>query len=136
MNVVMDDVVGREARHVLQTYRRQPVTFVVVFSLLKSRGRTKRDVPVDGLAQMRPKAVGVRQGIHQRVDEGAFRRHQFGVLTPARIDSKRGSSKRVGNVVRVQTGCVDDRSRSNPFCRCHQFDGVAGGLAPDERRTR
>jgi acetylornithine aminotransferase/acetylornithine/N-succinyldiaminopimelate aminotransferase len=28
MNVVMDDVVGREARHVLQTYRRQPVTFV------------------------------------------------------------------------------------------------------------
>jgi predicted acetylornithine/succinylornithine family transaminase len=26
--VVMDDVVGREARHVLQTYRRQPVTFV------------------------------------------------------------------------------------------------------------
>src|SRR4051794_29797301 len=28
MTVVMDDVVGREARHVLQTYRRQPVTFV------------------------------------------------------------------------------------------------------------
>ncbi|HEX3644372.1 MAG TPA: aminotransferase class III-fold pyridoxal phosphate-dependent enzyme, partial [Vicinamibacterales bacterium] len=26
--VVMDDVVAREARHVLQTYRRQPVTFV------------------------------------------------------------------------------------------------------------
>jgi acetylornithine/N-succinyldiaminopimelate aminotransferase len=26
--VVVDDVVGREARHVLQTYRRQPVTFV------------------------------------------------------------------------------------------------------------
>jgi predicted acetylornithine/succinylornithine family transaminase len=26
--MVMDDVVGREARHVLQTYRRQPVTFV------------------------------------------------------------------------------------------------------------
>jgi acetylornithine aminotransferase/acetylornithine/N-succinyldiaminopimelate aminotransferase len=26
--VVIDDVVGREARHVLQTYRRQPVTFV------------------------------------------------------------------------------------------------------------
>ena len=28
MTVVMDDVVAREARHVLQTYRRQPVTFV------------------------------------------------------------------------------------------------------------
>ena len=28
MSVVIDDVVGREARHVLQTYRRQPVTFV------------------------------------------------------------------------------------------------------------
>jgi acetylornithine/N-succinyldiaminopimelate aminotransferase len=28
MTVVTDDVVGREARHVLQTYRRQPVTFV------------------------------------------------------------------------------------------------------------
>src|SRR5882724_8151932 len=28
MNMVIDDVVGREARHVLQTYRRQPVTFV------------------------------------------------------------------------------------------------------------
>ena len=28
MTMVMDDVVGREARHVLQTYRRQPVTFV------------------------------------------------------------------------------------------------------------
>ena len=27
-SVVVDDVVGREARHVLQTYRRQPVTFV------------------------------------------------------------------------------------------------------------
>src|SRR5207245_178781 len=28
MTVVIDDVVAREARHVLQTYRRQPVTFV------------------------------------------------------------------------------------------------------------
>ena len=28
MPTVMDDVVGRESRHVLQTYRRQPVTFV------------------------------------------------------------------------------------------------------------
>jgi acetylornithine/N-succinyldiaminopimelate aminotransferase len=28
MTVVMDEVVGREARHVLQTYRRLPVTFV------------------------------------------------------------------------------------------------------------
>jgi acetylornithine/N-succinyldiaminopimelate aminotransferase len=28
MTVVMDDVVSREARHVLQTYRRNPVTFV------------------------------------------------------------------------------------------------------------
>ncbi len=28
MAMVMDDVVAREARHVLQTYRRQPVTFV------------------------------------------------------------------------------------------------------------
>ena len=28
MTMVIDDVVGREARHVLQTYRRQPVTFV------------------------------------------------------------------------------------------------------------
>jgi len=28
MSVVIDDVVAREARHVLQTYRRQPVTFV------------------------------------------------------------------------------------------------------------
>ena len=26
--VVIDDVVGAQARHVLQTYRRQPVTFV------------------------------------------------------------------------------------------------------------
>ena len=28
MTTVIDDVVGRETRHVLQTYRRQPVTFV------------------------------------------------------------------------------------------------------------
>src|SRR5438477_7306449 len=28
MATVIDDVVGREARHVLQTYRRNPVTFV------------------------------------------------------------------------------------------------------------
>src|SRR5205814_7654687 len=28
MTTVVDDVVGREARHVLQTYRRNPVTFV------------------------------------------------------------------------------------------------------------
>src|SRR5882724_13089068 len=28
MNMVIDEVVGRETRHVLQTYRRQPVTFV------------------------------------------------------------------------------------------------------------
>jgi len=28
MTVVIDDVVGRESRHVLQTYRRNPVTFV------------------------------------------------------------------------------------------------------------
>jgi acetylornithine aminotransferase/acetylornithine/N-succinyldiaminopimelate aminotransferase len=28
MTMVMDDIVAREARHVLQTYRRQPVTFV------------------------------------------------------------------------------------------------------------
>ena len=28
MTMVMDDVLAREARHVLQTYRRQPVTFV------------------------------------------------------------------------------------------------------------
>ena len=28
MTMVMDDVIGREARHVLQTYRRQPITFV------------------------------------------------------------------------------------------------------------
>jgi acetylornithine/N-succinyldiaminopimelate aminotransferase len=28
MTMVMDDVVGRETRHILQTYRRQPVTFV------------------------------------------------------------------------------------------------------------
>jgi acetylornithine/N-succinyldiaminopimelate aminotransferase len=28
MTLVMDDIVAREARHVLQTYRRQPVTFV------------------------------------------------------------------------------------------------------------
>jgi acetylornithine aminotransferase/acetylornithine/N-succinyldiaminopimelate aminotransferase len=28
MTIVMEDVVAREARHVLQTYRRQPVTFV------------------------------------------------------------------------------------------------------------
>ena len=28
MTMVMDDVIAREARHVLQTYRRQPVTFV------------------------------------------------------------------------------------------------------------
>src|SRR5213594_2661842 len=28
MTTVIDDVVAREARHVLQTYRRQPVTFV------------------------------------------------------------------------------------------------------------
>src|SRR5436190_17914468 len=28
MTMVIDDVVGRETRHVLQTYRRQPVTFV------------------------------------------------------------------------------------------------------------
>src|SRR5881409_3077296 len=28
MTTVIDDVIGRESRHVLQTYRRQPVTFV------------------------------------------------------------------------------------------------------------
>jgi acetylornithine aminotransferase/acetylornithine/N-succinyldiaminopimelate aminotransferase len=28
MTMVLDEVVGREARHILQTYRRQPVTFV------------------------------------------------------------------------------------------------------------
>ena len=28
MSMVIDDVVGRETRHLLQTYRRQPVTFV------------------------------------------------------------------------------------------------------------
>ena len=28
MTMVLDEVVGRETRHVLQTYRRQPVTFV------------------------------------------------------------------------------------------------------------
>src|SRR5207244_11306455 len=28
MTIVIDDVVGRETRHVLQTYRRAPVTFV------------------------------------------------------------------------------------------------------------
>ena len=28
MSMVIDDVVGRETRYLLQTYRRQPVTFV------------------------------------------------------------------------------------------------------------
>ena len=28
MTMVLDEVVGRETRHILQTYRRQPVTFV------------------------------------------------------------------------------------------------------------
>src|SRR5919197_5213962 len=28
MTIVADDVIARETRHVLQTYRRQPVTFV------------------------------------------------------------------------------------------------------------
>src|SRR5437870_11574891 len=28
MTIVMDDIVARESRHVLQTYRRNPVTFV------------------------------------------------------------------------------------------------------------
>jgi acetylornithine/N-succinyldiaminopimelate aminotransferase len=40
MTVVMDDVVAREKRHVLQTYRRQPVTFV--------RGRGVRLYDADG----------------------------------------------------------------------------------------
>jgi len=40
MAMVIDDVVAREARHVLQTYRRQPVTFV--------RGQGVRLYDVDG----------------------------------------------------------------------------------------
>jgi acetylornithine/N-succinyldiaminopimelate aminotransferase len=40
MTMVMDDVVAREARHVLQTYRRQPVTFV--------RGRGVRLYDMEG----------------------------------------------------------------------------------------
>src|SRR3954462_11389190 len=40
MTVVMDDVVSRESRHVLQTYRRQPITLV--------RGEGVRLYDVDG----------------------------------------------------------------------------------------
>src|SRR5262245_3486272 len=70
-------------------FKRQPIAFVVVLPLLKPRGRTKRDVSVNGLAEMCTEAVGVRQRIHECVDERAFRRHQFRVLTATRIDSKR-----------------------------------------------
>ncbi len=54
MTMVMDDVVGREARHVLQTYRRQPVTFV--------RGEGVRLYDAEGREYLRP-ALGHRRRI-------------------------------------------------------------------------
>jgi hypothetical protein len=43
------------SRRFEKRFERQPIAFVVVFPLLKPRGRTKRDVPVNGLAEMVPR---------------------------------------------------------------------------------
>src|SRR5436190_1775807 len=41
MTMVMDDVVAREARHVLQTYRRNPVTFARRYWYTKGEPRSE-----------------------------------------------------------------------------------------------
>ena len=64
MTMVMDDVQAREARHVLQTYRRQPVTFVrgEGVRLFDADGREYLDLLSGiGVAVARPRASRARR---------------------------------------------------------------------------
>ena len=71
MTVVMDDVVGREARHVLQTYRRQPVTFVrgQGVRLFDSEGREYYDLLSGiGVASLGHAHRGLGRAVAEQVD--------------------------------------------------------------------
>ena len=102
MTMVMDDVQAREARHVLQTYRRQPVTFVrgEGVRLYDADGREYLDllsgigVAALGHAHPRPRARDRRTG----ADAAA---HVEPVLSPAAGPARRAAGEPVGAAARV-----------------------------------
>src|SRR3979411_3458684 len=71
MSMVMDDVIGREARHVLQTYRRQPVTFVrgQGVRLYDAEGREYYDLLSGiGVASLGHAHRGLAQAVAEQVE--------------------------------------------------------------------
>src|SRR3981189_376889 len=71
MSMVMDDVIGREARHVLQTYRRQPVTFVrgQGVRLYDAEGREYIDLLSGiGVAALGPAHKGLARAVSEQAD--------------------------------------------------------------------
>src|SRR5687768_1737844 len=98
----------QQARRLEEILDRDPLSLVVVLALEIADGRTERDVAVNGLAQVNAKSVGVRQRVHERVDQMTFDGHQFRVFAAARIDSKPLPADSGGDVVRVKSRRVDD----------------------------
>ena len=59
MKETLDDIQARESRHVLQTYKRQPIAFV--------RGSGPRLYDVDGREYYEPSQHGAEAGIAERL---------------------------------------------------------------------
>src|SRR5262245_57846271 len=82
------------ARRLEEGFDRQTVAFVIVFPFLERRGRPKPDVAVRRSHQVHAKAVRMRKGIDECVDERSLGRCELCVLSTARVNRERLSAEK------------------------------------------
>jgi hypothetical protein len=92
---------------------RQTILPVVVLPILKVDRGSDQDGPVNRSGEVQAKAVaeGVRHGIDEAVDQVASGHRKLGVLTPARVDAKRLSSRKRRDLIRIEASRIDHQLR-------------------------
>ena len=132
MTTVMDDIQAREARHVLQTYRRQPVTFVrgEGVRLYDAEGREYLDllsgIGVASLGHAHPRA-----GARDRRAGADADPHVEPVLPPAAGAARRAAREPVGPAARVLLQQRHRGGRGVPEVRAPLLVHAAASRAPE-----
>ena len=114
MTTMADDVQAREARHVLQTYRRQPVTFVrgEGVRLFDAEGREYLDLLSGiGVASLGHAHPGLARAIAEQAQ--TLHPHVEPVL-PSAAGPARGAAREPVRACRARSSATAARKRSRP----------------------
>ena len=134
--VLEPHVSQQPARRLQKRLDGKAILFVVVLPLLKRRGWPQPHVTVGRSHEVHAQAVGVGEGIHERVDQRSLRRRQLDVFAAAGIHRERLAAQQPRDLVCEQPSRVHDRPGVDRFLFRAQLDAVVSTIGTNQASAR